>query len=347
MTLFALAKHDVPVLSAIHPNPLSASLTLTERCNSRCITCNVWRHESADELSTDEALGLLSSLKDIGVRSVILSGGEILLRRDLPRIVQKASQLGLMTNIQTNGILLTKTIAEDLVRRGLSSIALSIDGLRENNDRIRGINGLFEKNVANIQMLAALRSISPSFQVMIATTLMSPTLEDLRDLILLCRKNGASISFNLIDDHPRLFEGIDLNGLWIKDQATLDRTIRDIHILRAHLPKAFARNQTHVALEYARRYFNDPRQDQVPCVLGYVWTCVDCHGNVYPGCPVLPPVANIRSRSLREIIRSSEYTNMIRSMFRKECPGCSCGYPTNLMFDISSLAREIAWRLVY
>jgi MoaA/NifB/PqqE/SkfB family radical SAM enzyme len=287
-------------------------------------------------------------LKKLGVRGINLGGGEPLLRRDLPIIVTKAKSLGLIVNLTTNGILLSQRVAEDLLRRRLDSIVISIDGIGQTNDYIRGIKGLFERNLANLKMLAKLRDLLyPSLHVEIATTLMKPTLKDIKSLVALCTNLKISISFNLIDSSPILFKGISIKDLWIKDKGLLEFAIRDLHSLRASYPSAFASRQTHVSLEYIRDYFADPKQDQLPCILGYIYICVDPHGNVYPGCWVLPPVDNLRSRTLHEIFFSKKYRQRIAKMFKKQCPGCACGYQTNLIFDPKSIIKEVSWRLSF
>ena len=150
-------------LSAISPRPVYAGLNLTHNCNSHCITCNAWKKRSLNELSSNEVFGLLRDLKKLGVLGVNLGGGEPLLRQDLPLIVAEAKKLGLTTSLTTNGILLTQAVAKNLLDLGLNSIVISVDGLGERNNYIRGVQGLFERNMANLRMLATLRDSAFSF----------------------------------------------------------------------------------------------------------------------------------------------------------------------------------------
>lgn len=347
LPLFALARCNARLLSAIPSRPIYAGLNLTHRCNSRCITCNSWKMRPSEELDLGEVSHLLYDLKKVGVQVVNLGGGEPLLRKDLSLIVARAKQLGIAPNLTTNGILLNQQIAEDLLQGGLNAIVISIDGIGQTNDSVRGVNGLFERNLMNLGMLTKLRdSMYPSFQIEIGTTLMKPTVSDIKPLVLMCADLKISMSLNLIDASPILFQGIETKDLWITDMKELDSLVADLHSLRARYPTAFATRQTAQSFEYMKHYFKDPRQEQLPCTLGYSVIDFDPFGNVYPGCWVLGPVGNIRSRPLSEILSSEEYRERIVQMFKKQCPGCACGYQTNLLFNLESLLKEIRWKLL-
>ena len=68
------------------------------------------------------------------------------------------------------------------------------------------------------------------------------------------------------------------------------------------------------------------------------------HGEVYSGCWVLKPVGNIREKKLKDIIYTDEYFDRLNNMKNKNCPGCSCGYATNVRYDLKSLFKEIKWK---
>ena len=113
----------------------SLRVSVTDRCNLRCQYCMpetdyVWLPRQ-DILSFEEVSALVDLLADLGVDSVRLTGGEPLLRKDLPDLV---SLLAAKTPIQdlaltTNGILLADQ-AEALQSAGLHRITLSLDTLK-------------------------------------------------------------------------------------------------------------------------------------------------------------------------------------------------------------------------
>lgn len=113
----------------------SLRLSVTDRCNLRCAYCMpeeeyVWLPRE-DVLTLEEMATLTSYFTDLGVDKVRLTGGEPLLRRDLPRLIRLLLQNRRITEIAltTNGILLTDQ-AEALYQAGLHRVTVSLDTLR-------------------------------------------------------------------------------------------------------------------------------------------------------------------------------------------------------------------------
>ncbi|MFC6614156.1 TIGR04347 family pseudo-SAM/SPASM protein [Halopenitus salinus] len=125
----------------------------TKRCNLYCDHC----YASADtdgapgELSTAEGKALLDQLADFGVPVVLFSGGEPLVRDDLPELVSHAADRGLRPVLSTNGTLLTEESAATLRDAGLQYAGVSVDGLPERNDAFRGKEGAFDAAIRGIE----------------------------------------------------------------------------------------------------------------------------------------------------------------------------------------------------
>jgi len=133
-----------PVLNSIsfggqmNYQPLTCVWEITEGCNMRCGHCGSSCTEAKpDELSTDEALDLCDQTSALGLKWVTLSGGEPLTRKDWPSLVKRLSMHGVTVNIITNGWLIDDGIAEKMEESAVSTIAISIDGMRETHDQIR------------------------------------------------------------------------------------------------------------------------------------------------------------------------------------------------------------------
>ncbi|GAB3697969.1 radical SAM/SPASM domain-containing protein [Halorubrum pallidum] len=125
----------------------------TKRCNLYCEHC----YAAADcegaqnELSTAEGRALIDDLADFGAPVLLFSGGEPLVREDLPELVAHAADRGVRPVLSTNGTLLTRDRARELKRAGLQYAGVSVDGLPERNDRIRGEEGAFDAAVRGIE----------------------------------------------------------------------------------------------------------------------------------------------------------------------------------------------------
>jgi 12,18-didecarboxysiroheme deacetylase len=123
------------------------------RCNLRCVHC--YSHsrdvDYTGELSTDEGLRLIDDLADFGVPVVLFSGGEPLMRPDILQLIARARARHLRAVVSTNGTLIGEEMAARLKEVDLSYVGVSLDGLRETNDRFRGIPGAFDRALAGIR----------------------------------------------------------------------------------------------------------------------------------------------------------------------------------------------------
>lgn len=125
----------------------------TRRCNLNCVHCYS-RSENKlypNELTTSEAKAFVEDLSDFGVKVLLFSGGEPLLRLDLLEVASYASHLGLRPVLSTNGTLITPEKAEQLKDAGFAYVGVSLDGIGEINNRFRGRPDAFELAVAGIK----------------------------------------------------------------------------------------------------------------------------------------------------------------------------------------------------
>ena len=124
-----------------------------QRCNLKCVHCYSQSQDKAysGELSTLEGRGLIEDLARFGSPVILFSGGEPLLRKDLFLLAQLATEKGMRAVISTNGTLITKKMAGELKRIGLSYVGVSLDGMEQTNDRFRGVKGAFAAALRGIR----------------------------------------------------------------------------------------------------------------------------------------------------------------------------------------------------
>ena len=75
-----------------HKYPLYASFKITNRCGRTCAYCNVWHHQTADALSTEDCFRILDNFAESGVFTVTFEGGEPFLRPDMLEVIRYASE---------------------------------------------------------------------------------------------------------------------------------------------------------------------------------------------------------------------------------------------------------------
>ncbi|MEE9936203.1 MAG: 12,18-didecarboxysiroheme deacetylase [Deltaproteobacteria bacterium] len=126
---------------------------MTRRCNLKCIHCysSSADIDYPDELTTEEAKKMIEDLAAFGSPVLLFSGGEPLMRADLLELARYATDKGMRAVISTNGTLITRDIAAELKKIGLSYVGVSLDGLQPTHDRFRGRKGAFEKAIDGIR----------------------------------------------------------------------------------------------------------------------------------------------------------------------------------------------------
>ena len=119
---------------------------MTRRCNLKCVHCYAQAKdiEFENELSTEEGKALIDDLASFGSPVILFSGGEPTLRKDLPELAAYARGKGMRAVISTNGTLIDRNMAKKLKEVGLSYVGVSLDGIRETNDKFRGLKGAFD-----------------------------------------------------------------------------------------------------------------------------------------------------------------------------------------------------------
>lgn len=168
------------------------TLYLTDRCNSRCVTCDYWRHGRTD-VNLDSISGLLPSLAQLQTKVVLISGGEPLLHPQWAQIARLLKAQGLKLWLLTSGLSLAKHAAE---ATGLfDAITVSVDGTDPcTYAAIRGLDA-FDNVCTGIRAAAA--TATP---VSLRVTLQRANYQQLPAFVDLAQQLGAhQVSFLAVD----------------------------------------------------------------------------------------------------------------------------------------------------
>ncbi|OPY11710.1 MAG: Antilisterial bacteriocin subtilosin biosynthesis protein AlbA [Syntrophus sp. PtaU1.Bin005] len=127
---------------------------MTRRCNLKCVHCysSSQNIQYSDELTTAEAKAMIEDLAAFGSPVLLFSGGEPLMREDLPELARYAVERGMRAVLSTNGTLLTREKAAVLKEIGLSYVGVSLDGRRETHDLFRGVSGAYAAAMKGISI---------------------------------------------------------------------------------------------------------------------------------------------------------------------------------------------------
>ncbi|TFG47541.1 MAG: radical SAM protein, partial [Candidatus Brocadiia bacterium] len=126
---------------------------ITRVCNLKCVHCynDSGIGKACNDITTSKAKEVIEDLAQFGVPSVLFSGGEPLMRKDLFELIEYAGACGIRTVISTNGTLISKETAQKIKRLGVSYVGISLDGIGQINDAFRGVDGAFDKAVTGIR----------------------------------------------------------------------------------------------------------------------------------------------------------------------------------------------------
>ncbi len=212
--------------------PEHVYFSLTNRCCLRCVMCDIPKSPGRreDELTTVEAKKIILQIKELGVRHLIFSGGEPLLREDLTELIRFSRENGIpWVDIITNGTLCNDEAAQNLIGSGLNHVTISLDGISGVNDAIRG-QGSFAKSVETIDKLnyykEKMKVTSPS--IGINFTILNKNINDMLKIVEFAKSKKC----NTVVLQPVLMSNVSMydrkkNALWpsLKEMPLLEENI--------------------------------------------------------------------------------------------------------------------------
>jgi AdoMet-dependent heme synthase len=295
------------------------SWNTTRKCNQFCAHCyrDARPEADADELSTEEGLGLLDEIAKAGFKIMVLSGGEPLVRPDIVDLVRHGSEAGLRVVVGTNGTLLTPEWVTRLKEAGCARVGISLDSTDPAvHDKFRCMPGAWELSVQGMRYC---REGGLPFQI--HTTVTERNQQEILDITDLAVELGAAA-------HHIFFLVPAGRGEDIEGESLQAREYE--HLLNRILTK-----QTQVDIELkptcAPHFMRIARRRGIPmrftkgCLAGTHYCVITPTGDVHP-CPYLPlTVANVRETPFSEIWRSNPVFRELRGAELKgRCGSCDC-----------------------
>jgi MoaA/NifB/PqqE/SkfB family radical SAM enzyme len=203
--------------------PYFINLGLTHKCNLRCKICETWKFglKPEKELKLHELKNVVNEIGKWGGINLSFAGGEPLLRkRELLECIKLAKRWNLVTHVTTNGQLIDKETAEELVSSGLDFLQISLDGAKEKtNDYIRG-KGTYRKAMDAIEKIkVAKEKFNSHLKLSLTTVVTNKNLDELLDIVKLVEDlNLYEVSFNPynLDTSYMKEKSYEKDEFWIK-----------------------------------------------------------------------------------------------------------------------------------
>jgi radical SAM protein with 4Fe4S-binding SPASM domain len=164
--------------------PIEGTVETTFRCNLNCVHCYVNqpagdREVAARELTTERLLALIDEIADAGCLSLLLTGGEVLVRADFPQVYLHALRRGLRVTLFTNGTLITERIADLLDEHRPARVEITLYGMTEATyQAVTRVPGSYRKCLDGIRRLVT-RGVPLKLKAM-ALTLNEHEIADIR-----------------------------------------------------------------------------------------------------------------------------------------------------------------------
>ena len=168
--------------------PRTLYIEVTLRCNAKCDFCSYWKQPKMKELKEYQSV-----VKKIKPLSVIITGGEPLVRKDLGQIIDGIKrERPLIISLLTNGYLLNIQKAGELLESGLDTISISLNHIGVAQDDERHINGLF----AHLSKVVPDLSGMGFKRINLNTVFLNSNLDEIVDIVRLAEKWGVGVSFS-------------------------------------------------------------------------------------------------------------------------------------------------------
>ncbi|MFX1419142.1 MAG: radical SAM protein [Promethearchaeota archaeon] len=167
--------------------------SVTHRCNLNCTHCYV--DQDSNEIPFDEACAIIDQLSEAKNFILIFFGGEALLRDDIFDLMRYANEKNINVALASNGTLITPRIAKKLKNIGVGYVQVSIDGLKDIHEQIRG-KGTFEKAISAIK-----NCLNEGLYTCIGTTITKQNVHQIYDLVDLAKSLNVQ-KFEIVDFVP-------------------------------------------------------------------------------------------------------------------------------------------------
>ena len=282
----ALNRAFMPFRNLVAGRPVLATFQVNLRCNSACGYCDLPLNIGRYEMTREEIQRVFSALYRDGVRFVLVQGGEPLLRRDIPEILEDLSASGFHLTLITNGTKISAPLVERLSRLPLA-ISVSLDTLdRAQYEKIRGADQL-------AQVLAGIALLKDFPHPKFLTCIVSEVNRaEAPAVIRFAREQGF----------------LPVVGAYHWNVGIYGRPEERLMYERSSAAAVFSGllDDELIPPGYLRKFVEDNvswlrGQKLEPCDAGRYSIAIDASGNVSP-CLAFPSVGNLLESSLSEIL---------------------------------------------
>ena len=300
------------------------------RCNCRCVMCDIWRaNRQLKEISPEVLESHVQSMAALGVRWIVLSGGEALMHRNLWTLCQALQPLRAKLTLLSTGLLMKRDAAN--IGRWVDEVIVSLDGSPEVHDRIRNVPRAYERLAEGI---VAVRSVAPGITIGGRCVLQRANFSDFSGVVEAAHDlNLDWISFLAADVSSEAF---NRPGGWPQEQAeTVSLSLQECDQLERLLHASFVADSVDYdsgfivespqrllkLVQYFRALAGEGDFPVQACNAPWVSAVVEPDGEVRP-CYFHESYGNIEESGLQDILNSRSAVEFRRNLDINNNPVC-------------------------
>jgi MoaA/NifB/PqqE/SkfB family radical SAM enzyme len=296
--------------------------------------CDIWKRKEGREFHAADLERHRESIRTLGVKHVVLTGGEPLLNRELDAICGFFRDLGLRVTLLTTGLLLQKKA--DIVASGFDDIIISIDGPPDVHNRIRRVSGAFQTIQKGVMEV---RARQPRISISCRTTVQKLNRTHLRATVSAARSLGLdSISFLAADVSSAAFnreerwEPERQNEIALS-RAELSELEEEIELMiqmhQEDIDQGFIVESNaklrRIATRFREHIEGTPPKAPI-CNAPWVSTVIEVDGSVRP-CFFHPSIGNAHQLTLEEALNTEaalSFRSRLKIASDPTCQHCVC-----------------------
>lgn len=308
--------------------PYKLTYATTFWCNYKCQTCNIWEMKPRNEMSLEEIQTFFKKSRDF--LWVDLTGGEVTLRKDfvdICRAVIESCPNLLLLHFPTNGYLPDKIVENALEISKMAPdkliITVSTDGDEETNDRIRGIEGGWKRQIETFRRLREIKGV----RTVLGMTLSQSNVDHFPVAFEAVKKEYPDLTYtdyhvNIIHESDHFFDNKRSGVLSEVSPSDLADAVEQVAHLRG-LARSPVSLLERAYMKRVRRYL-ETSQNPIRCQALKSSCFIDPWGNVFPCTIYNRKVGSLRDTDydLREIWNLPETQALQEEIWENKCPQC-------------------------
>ena len=304
-------------------------------CNANCSFCDTHElhKQLTREMTHEEAMSIVRQLGEAGTWHLSLTGGETLLRKDLPEIIKEAKKYNMFVNVNTNGALLAKK-AKRLVDSGLDSLIISLDSDKpEIHDTAREIPKLTESIFRGIKAVREAQNGQKKPEIVLRMVVSKQNYESIDNYIEKFQHLVDKITIQPIHDGvtvPKFKNNDKLNLFHIKetdiyqfeqkDRSNYRKVFNDLYTKYSWLDNKFIH-------EFETFIFDkNAMWEKYKCYAGYYYLVIDPALNTFPCTFFVDKFESLRSHKFMDIWCGDKikvWRKLVKN--KKNTCTCACG----------------------